>query len=144
MALNGVGTLAYNGRTMLMSHTESGWLITRYRLDGTPIRSIGQLRKTGYESDRDLHLAMNSGIPLADPTGGFYFVFMAGAPAFRKYSESGELLYERVIQGREIDPLVDADPGPLAAPFRQPSCRWWRRRCAPRRSIGRAGCGSRS
>jgi len=110
MALNGVGTLAYNGRTMLMSHTESGWLMTQYRLDGTPIRSIGQLRKTGYESDRDLHLAMNSGIPLADPTGGFYFVFMAGAPAFRKYTESGELLYERVIQGREIDPLVEAIP----------------------------------
>jgi hypothetical protein len=110
MALNGVGTLAYNGRTMLMSHTESGWLITQYGLDGTPIRSIGQLRKTGHETDRDLHLALNSGIPIADPNGGFYFVFMAGAPAFRKYSDSGDLLYERVIQGREIDPLVDAIP----------------------------------
>jgi hypothetical protein len=110
MALNGVGTLAYNGRTMLMSHTETGWLITQYGLDGTPIRSIGQLRKTGHETDRDLHLALNSGIPIADPNGGFYFVFMAGAPAFRKYSDSGDLLYERVVQGREIDPLVDAIP----------------------------------
>ena len=35
---------------------------------------------------------------------------MAGAPAFRKYDSSGQLLYERVIQGREIDPLVDAVP----------------------------------
>lgn len=110
LALNGVGTLSYDGRSMLMSHTETGWLITQYALDGTPLRSIGQLRKTGHESDRDLHLALNSGIPIADPKGGFFFVFMAGAPAFRKYSESGELIYERVIQGRELDPLLDAIP----------------------------------
>jgi hypothetical protein len=93
-----------------MSHTETGWLITQYALDGTPVRSIGQLRKTGHENDRDLHLALNSGIPLADPNGGFYFVFMAGVPAFRKYDANGQLLYERALQGREIDPLVDAIP----------------------------------
>lgn len=110
ISLNGVGTLSFNGRTLLMSHAETGWLITEYGLDGTPLRSIGQLRKTGHESDRDLHLALNSGIPLADPTGGFYFVFMAGQPAFRKYDATGELVYERIIQGREIDPLIDRIP----------------------------------
>jgi hypothetical protein len=35
---------------------------------------------------------------------------MAGVPAFRKYDDKGELVYERVIQGREIDPLVSAIP----------------------------------
>jgi hypothetical protein len=110
MALNGVGTLSFNGRTLLMSHPESGWLLSEYGPGGTPLRSIGQLRKTGHESDRDLHLALNAGIPLADPTGGFYFVFMAGEPAFRKYDDKGELIYERVVQGREIDPLVRAIP----------------------------------
>jgi hypothetical protein len=110
MSLNGVGTLSFNGRTLLMSHAETGWLITEYGLDGTPLRSIGQLRKTGHESDRDLHLALNSGIPLADPTGGFYFVFMAGQPAFRKYDASGGLVYERIIQGREIDALIARIP----------------------------------
>lgn len=110
VALNGVGTLAFTGRTLLMSHPESGWLMTEYLLDGTPLRSIGQLRKTGHESDRDLHLAWNSGIPLVDPGGGFLFVFMAGRPAFRKYDDKGELVYERVIQGREIDPLIAAIP----------------------------------
>lgn len=110
VSLNGVGTLSYDGRSLLMSHTETGWLITQYALDGTPVRSIGQLRKTGHEGDRDLHLALNSGIPLVDPRGGFYFVFMAGPPAFRKYDDTGQLLYERVIQGREIDPLVEAIP----------------------------------
>jgi hypothetical protein len=74
------------------------------------MRSIGQLRKTGHEGDRDLHLALNSGIPIADRNGGFYFVFSAGQPMFRKYDSRGELQFERVIQGREIDPVVAAIP----------------------------------
>lgn len=110
LTLNGVGTLSFNGRTLLMSHPESGWLLSEYGLDGTPLRSIGQLRKTGHEADRDVHVALNAGIPIADPDGGFYFVFLAGEPAFRKYDAKGELLYERVVQGREIDPLVRAIP----------------------------------
>jgi hypothetical protein len=129
LALNGVGTLSFNGRTLLMSHPESGWLMTDYLLDGTPLRSVGQLRKTGHEADRDLHFALNAGIPLADPTGGFYFVFMAGQPAFRKYDARGELVYERVVQGREIDPLIAAVPdrwprrGPNELPMVAPSVR---------------------
>ena len=110
LTLSGVGTISFNGRSLLMSHPETGWLMTEYGSAGTPIRSIGQLRKTGHESDRDLHLAWNSGIPIAAPDGGFYFVFMAGVPAFRKYDTRGELIYERIIQGREIDPLVAAIP----------------------------------
>src|SRR5690348_15333843 len=50
-ALNGVGTLSFDGRSLLMSHAETGWLITQYALNGTPVRSIGQLRKTGHEND---------------------------------------------------------------------------------------------
>ena len=110
LALNGVGTLTFTGKTLVMSHPESGWLLNEYALDGTPIRSIGQLRPTGHESDRELHIALNSGIPLPDPKGGFYFVFMAGPPAFRKYDGKGELIYERTIQGREIDPVIAAIP----------------------------------
>jgi hypothetical protein len=128
-ALNGVGTLSFDGRSLLMSHTETGWLMTQYALDGTPVRSIGQLRKTGHEADRDLHLALNSGIPITDPTGGFYFVFMAGAPAFRKYDANGTLVFERVIQGRELDPLMAAIPdrwprrGGSELPFVTPTVR---------------------
>ena len=110
LALSGVATLTFNGRLILMSHPETGWLFTEYTLTGVPIRSIGQLRKTGHEADRDLHLALNAGIPVADPKGGFYFVFMAGQPMFRKYDNSGELVFERVIQGREVDPVVAAIP----------------------------------
>lgn len=119
LSLNGVGTLAFTGRSVVMSQPDSGWLITEYGLGGTPTRTVGQLRRTGQESDRQLHLALNAGIPIPEPGGGFYFVFMAGAPAFRKYDASGELLYERTIQGREIDPVVAAIP-----------TRW------PRRTVG--------
>jgi len=129
MALNGVGTLAFNGRSLLMSHPETGWLLTEYTLNGLAIRSVGQLRKTGHEDDRDLHLALNAGIPIADPTGGFYFVFMAGQPVFRKYDASGAMLYERIIQGREIDPVIAAIPdrwprrGPGELPMVMPAVR---------------------
>jgi hypothetical protein len=110
LSLSGVATLTFNGKLIVMSHPETGWLFTEYTLTGVPMRSIGQLRKTGHEQDRDLHLALNAGIPIADPTGGFYFVFMAGQPVFRKYDAGGELIYQRIIQGREIDPLVAAIP----------------------------------
>ena len=110
LSLNGVGTLIFTGRSIVMSQPDSGWLITEYGLTGTPLRTAGQLRRTGQEVDRQLHLALNAGIPIPDPAGGFYFVFMAGPPAFRKYDASGELVYERAIQGREIDPVVAAIP----------------------------------
>jgi hypothetical protein len=119
LSLNGVGTLAYTGRSVVMSQPDSGWLITEYGLAGTPLRTLGQLRRTGHESDRQLHLALNAGIPVPIPGGGYYFVFMAGPPAFRKYDAEGELVYERTIQGREIDPMVQALPN-----------RW------PRRTVG--------
>src|SRR5687767_4446026 len=110
LALSGVATLTFNGKLILMSHPETGWLLTEYTLTGVPMRSIGQLRKTGHETDRDLHIALNSGIPIADPNGGFYFVFRTGQPMFRKYDDKGELVFERVIQGRDIDPAVAAIP----------------------------------
>jgi hypothetical protein len=110
LSLNGVGTLVYTGRSVVMSQPDSGWLITEYGLAGTPLRTVGQLRRTGQESDRQLHLALNAGIPVPIPGGGFYFVFMAGPPAFRRYDAEGTLVYERAIQGREIDAIVQSMP----------------------------------
>ena len=75
-------------------------------LNGGVHRTFGRLRATGHEDDRELHLALNSGIPLVDPTGGFYFVFQTGEPVFRKYDAAGTLVFERRVQGREIDDLV--------------------------------------
>lgn len=110
LVLNGVGSLQYTGRGLLMSQPETGSLITVYGLAGTPVRSIGRLRATGHEADRELHLALNAGLPLVDPRGGYYFVFLAGQPILRKYTTEGALVWERQIQGRELDPYQEALP----------------------------------
>jgi hypothetical protein len=108
--LNGVGALDYTGSTVLVSQPETGALITEYDLHGQPRRSIGRLRPTGQESDQDLHLALNSGFGRAAPDGGFAFVFQTGEPAIRRYDRSATLLYERHVQGRELDRLLAARP----------------------------------
>jgi hypothetical protein len=110
VVLNGIGTLQYTGTSILMSQPETRALIAEYTLQGGVNRLIGTLRATGHESDGDLHLALNSGIPLVDPTGGFYFVFQTGVPAFQKYDREGRLVFERRIEGREIDALVGSIP----------------------------------
>ena len=110
LVLSGVGSLIYTGPTVILSEPDTGWLLTEYTPLGAPIRSIGRLRATGHEDDRELHLALNAGLALPDADGGFFFVFLSGTPAFRKYGASGELVFERVIQGRELDPIVAAQP----------------------------------
>jgi hypothetical protein len=108
--LNGIGSLQYTGTSILMSQPETGALVTEYALNGGATRTFGLLRRTGHEEDRELHLALNSGIPLVDPNGGFFFVFQTGEPAFRKYDADGHLVFERRVHGREIDELVAALP----------------------------------
>jgi hypothetical protein len=110
LVLSGVGSLQFTGRSLLINQPETDALVTEYGLAGTPVRTFGTLRRTGYETDRDLHLALNVGLPLVDPLGGFYFVFQTGEPRFRKYARDGTLEWERLMQGREIDDLVNALP----------------------------------
>ena len=121
LMLNGAGSVQHTGETLLVSHPESGALFTEYSTRGFAQRSIGRLRPSGFEDDRDLHVAMNAGLPLVDPTGGFYYVFITGRPIFRKYSAAGGLVFERHIEGRELDALLDAQP-----------TRWPRRRVQDR------------
>ena len=108
--VNGIGSLQYTGRSILMSQPETGGLITEYTLSGVPNRTIGNLRRTRHEEDREVHLALNSGIPLVDSTGGFFFVFQAGEPVFQKFDRDGHLLFERTIQGREVDEVLSRLP----------------------------------
>ncbi|HUE86720.1 MAG TPA: hypothetical protein VMO26_11655 [Vicinamibacterales bacterium] len=110
LALGGVSTLTFLGNGLVLNQPETGSLITEYGLGGTPVRSIGALRPTGHEDDRQLHLALNTGIPLPHPGGGYYFVFLSGTPVFRRYDAKGGLVFERVMQGRELDPIVEQMP----------------------------------
>lgn len=110
LVLSGVGSVEFTGRSLLINLPETGGLVTEFGLAGTPVRTFGSLRPTGHEQDRDLHFALNVGLPLVNPRGGFYFVFTTGEPRFRKYDRRGELVFERVIQGREIDGLTGSQP----------------------------------
>jgi hypothetical protein len=111
MVLNGIGSLQFTGRSIFINQSESGALISELTLYGEPVRAFGELRRTGQEADPDVHLALNSGFPLVDPTGGFYFVFSAGVPEFRKYDAKGKLLFERHVEGPELDEYVRSLPG---------------------------------
>ena len=110
MVLNGIGSIQYAGGRLFINQPETGGLISELELYGTPVRTFGQLRPTGHEFDSNVHLALNSGLPLADPTGGYYFVFWAGVPVFRKYDAAGTLQFERNIQGPEIDQYLKTMP----------------------------------
>jgi hypothetical protein len=111
VVLNGVGTMRFTpARTIVVSQPESGALITEHDTGGRPLRSLGTLRATPHDHDPQLKLAFNSGLPVPAADGGFYFVFQTGEPRFRRYDRNGTLLYERVIQGAELDPVVLTQP----------------------------------
>ncbi len=110
LVLSGLGSLVYNGRSIFMSRPDSGSLVTELGADGVSARSFGDLRVTGHEQERDLHLALNSGLVVINPEGGFYFVFVAGIPMFRKYDASGVMLFERHIEGAELDEYMRNRP----------------------------------
>jgi hypothetical protein len=100
----------YTGRAILMNQPETGSLITEYTLSGFPQRSIGRLRATGQEHDQRIHLALNQGFPLVNPRGGYYFVFNSGIPLLHKYDAAGRLVFERHIEGIELDELLKQAP----------------------------------
>jgi hypothetical protein len=110
IVMTGVGSIQYTGESILINQPESGVLVSELTLYGETRRSFGQLRATGQEADANLHLALNAGLPLVDPTGGFYFVFAAGVPVFRKYDAQGRLLFERHVEGREVDDYLQTMP----------------------------------
>jgi hypothetical protein len=110
LVMSGIASIQFTEPTVLISQPESGTLFTEYSSSGYAFRSFGRLRDTGHEQDRDVHLALNVGLPLADPTGGYFYVFLAGRPMFQKYDAAGLLVYERHIEGPEIDRYLEGLP----------------------------------
>jgi hypothetical protein len=110
IVLTGVGSIQFTGESILINQPETGVLVSELSLYGEPQRSFGLLRATGHEADTNVHLALNAGLPLVDPSGGFYFVFVAGVPMFRKYDSQGTLLFERHVEGPEIDDYLQTMP----------------------------------
>lgn len=110
LVLSGLGTLEYTGQSVLISQPEVGSLVVEYLPTGTPLRTFGELRLTGQEKDPRVHAALNVGITVLDPKGGYFFVFLSGVPMFRKYDAAGKLLFERHIEGLEVDPYLGRMP----------------------------------
>jgi len=110
LVLNGIGAMAFTGTTFLISQPESEALFSEFTPRAAVLRNVGVPRATGFESDRDLHWSLNVGIPVIDPTGGFFFVFQTGLPMFRKYDANGALVFERHIEGVELDGAIGALP----------------------------------
>jgi hypothetical protein len=110
LVISGLGSLVYNGRSIFVSRPQSGSLVTELGVDGVSARAFGELRDTGHEQDLDLHRALNSGLIVINPEGGFYFVFVAGVPMFRRYDASGTLMFERHIEGTELDDYMRNRP----------------------------------
>jgi hypothetical protein len=108
--LNGAGSLFFTGKHLLVNRPESGSLVWVLNLEGQAVNQIGSLRRTGHEADRDVHLALNVGLPLGTPDGGVIFVFQTGAPMFRKYAADGTLEFERHIEGPALDGYIQAQP----------------------------------
>jgi hypothetical protein len=108
--MNGAGSLALTSNGILLGEPDTGWLVSEYGFNGAPRRHFGQLRQTGFEADKDVHIGLNTGIPLVAADGGFWFVFQAGVPLLRKYDRAGTLEFERHVEGAELDPYVRSLP----------------------------------
>jgi len=108
ITLNGISSMHFTGREFLINRPGLGGLFSEFDLQGVVQRQIGVLRATGQEHDPLVHQALNVGLPLVDPTGGFFFVFQTGRPMFRKYSADGALVFERHIEGVELDADIQA------------------------------------
>ena len=111
LVLNGVSAMRLTPqRTVLINQPDTGALVSEYDIRGRALRSVGTLRPTGHDGDRQLRLAFNAGLPVPIPGGGLYFVFQTGEPRFRKYDPAGGLVFERAIQGKELDPVLQSQP----------------------------------
>ncbi len=110
VVVGGIGSVQFTGDSIFVSQPQSGSLITEYAWNGHVRRAFGALRATGHESDAPVHVSLNTGLPLVDPAGGFFFVFQTGVPIFRKYDAAGNLVFERHVESRDLDAVLKTQP----------------------------------
>jgi hypothetical protein len=123
--LNGIGSLQYTGTSILLSQPETGGLIAEYTLQGGVNRLIGTLRRTGHEDDPEVHLALNSGIPLVNPSGGFFFVFRRASPCSRNTIATGSSCSSAVSPAwRSIHSSQRSRPRGRGGRRAKARCRW--------------------
>lgn len=99
---------------LYVGQPEEGNLITVYSSTGTKLRSFGQLKKYSEiygEANRDKDVAYKTALNrvrlATDKDGNLYVSFMI-VPLIQKYSPDGTLVFERRLEGLELDQLMEA------------------------------------
>ncbi len=110
MISSGFGAMTAIGGDLLAALPDGAALMGQLSMTGQMTRKTGVLRQTGFERDPAVHRALNAGRPLVAPDGSLYFIFTTGVPVFRKYSAAGELLFERHVEGPELDGTIQSLP----------------------------------
>jgi hypothetical protein len=62
------------------------------------------------KANRDLHLALNVGLPVVDPTGGLLLRVHGRTPDVSEIRRQRPLLFERHIEGLELDEYLATMP----------------------------------
>lgn len=99
---------------LYLGQPEEGSLITVYSSAGTRLRSFGQLKKYSeiygesfHDKDSSYNVALNR-VRLATDKDGYLYVSFMITPLIQKYAPDGTLMFERRLEGPEIDRLMDA------------------------------------
>ena len=126
LMLNGAGSIQHTGSTLLISHPESGSLFTEYLRAATRSAASAaaayRIRGRSTAAHRD-----ERRLPLVDPTGGSSTSSSRALRSSARYDSTGTLIFERHIEGRELDDYLAVQPK-----------RWPRREVQERRALRHA------
>lgn len=108
------GFAAGAGGEVFLGQPETGRLVTVYSRDGKALRSFGSLKKLSEvygpdfaQDDEKWRNAINRVKLSVEPDGNLLVSFML-APYIQKYTREGELIFERRLEGPEIERLAQS------------------------------------
>jgi hypothetical protein len=115
LPLNNYEGLAVGSNNELyLGQPEEGHIITVYSSSGKKLRSFGQLKKFSemngtefVDKDEPFKFAINR-VRLSTDSAGNLYVSFTLTPLLQKYSPNGDLLFERRLEGPEIERLKTA------------------------------------
>ncbi|MBA3242225.1 MAG: hypothetical protein H0T60_13430 [Acidobacteria bacterium] len=112
------GFAAGAGGEVFLGQPEKGNLVSVYSREGKALRSFGSLKKLSEVYGPDFALddekwrnAINRVKLSIEPDGGVLVSFML-APFIQKYTREGELVFERRLEGPEVERLAEAVVSP--------------------------------
>lgn len=114
------GFAAGTGGEVFLGQPEKGRLVTVYSRDGKALRSFGSLKKLSEvygpdfaQDDEKWRNAINRVKLSVEPDGDVLVSFML-APFIQKYTREGELVFERQLEGPEVERLAQSVVSPEA------------------------------